>query len=35
MVRPLSCAGLQDLDVGCGSRAPELDIVSPDRLEDG
>jgi hypothetical protein len=26
---------LQDLDVGCGSRAPELDTVSPDRFEDG
>jgi hypothetical protein len=25
----------QDVDVGCGSRAPELDTVSPDRFEDG
>jgi hypothetical protein len=25
----------QDLDVGCGSRAPELDTISPDRFEDG
>jgi hypothetical protein len=25
----------QDIDVGCGSRAPELDAVSPDRFEDG
>jgi hypothetical protein len=26
---------LQDLDVGCGSRAPQLDTISLDRLEDG
>jgi hypothetical protein len=26
----------QDLDVGCGSRAPEMDTtISPDRFEDG
>jgi hypothetical protein len=25
----------QYLDVGCGSRAPELDTISPDRFEDG
>jgi hypothetical protein len=25
----------QDLDVGCGGRAPELDTISPDRFEDG
>jgi hypothetical protein len=25
----------QDLNFGCGSRAPELDTISPDRFEDG
>jgi hypothetical protein len=25
----------QDFDVGRGSRAPELDTISPDRFEDG
>jgi hypothetical protein len=38
-VRLLSGAGLskafQDHDVGCRSRATELDAISPDRFEDG
>jgi hypothetical protein len=25
----------QDFDVGCGSRTPELDSISPDRFQDG
>jgi hypothetical protein len=40
MVRLLSRAGLSienvpGSEVGCGSRAPELDTLSPDRFEDG
>jgi hypothetical protein len=34
MVRLLSCAGLSIGSVP-GSRAPELDTISPDRFEDG
>jgi hypothetical protein len=31
----LRLEALQDLDVGSGGRAPQLDTVSPERFEDG
>jgi hypothetical protein len=33
-VQGFQLEALQDLDVWCGSRAPELDTISPDRFED-